>query len=76
MPAKFEDLKHDLLTAIGNIETFIKGASLADYESNLMMRRAVEREFEIVGEILNPIERAYPNYLVRFRTAVPLLTFG
>jgi uncharacterized protein with HEPN domain len=38
------------LTAIGDIRALLRGRSRADFESDLMLRMAVERLFEIISE--------------------------
>ncbi len=48
----------DVIEAGAAIARFLKGRSLADYESDPMVRSAVERQFEIVGEALSRALRA------------------
>jgi uncharacterized protein with HEPN domain len=48
---------HDILDACELIEQATKGRSLADYEGDRLLRSAVERNFEIIGEALNRIHR-------------------
>jgi uncharacterized protein with HEPN domain len=43
---------HDIQTAAGLIAEFTLGLSFAGYRENAMVRAAVEREFEIIGEAL------------------------
>lgn len=40
---------------------FVQGCSLADYERNRMLRRAVERELSIVGEAVSQATRRFPE---------------
>ncbi|MCX6364240.1 MAG: DUF86 domain-containing protein [Actinobacteria bacterium] len=42
----------DMVTAAAAIRTFIAGRTLDDYAGDLMLRSAVERQFEILGEAL------------------------
>jgi uncharacterized protein with HEPN domain len=42
----------DMLTAAAAIAEFTAGRTLEDYRSTLMLRSAVERQFEILGEAL------------------------
>jgi uncharacterized protein with HEPN domain len=42
----------DVVTAAEAIRTFIAGRSLDDYIADLMLRSAVERQLEILGEAL------------------------
>jgi uncharacterized protein with HEPN domain len=46
----------DALAACRAIQGFITDRAFADYERNLMLRSAVERQFEIIGEALNQAE--------------------
>jgi uncharacterized protein with HEPN domain len=41
-----------MVTAAEAVSTFIAGRTLADYQADLMLRSAVERQFEILGEAL------------------------
>jgi hypothetical protein len=43
----------DVRLAADSIATFVHGRSFADYAADLMLRSAVERQFEIAGEALN-----------------------
>ena len=44
----------DVLEACDTIRLYIDGRSLEDYLSDKMLRQAVERNFEIIGEAINP----------------------
>ena len=58
---------HDILEACELIEDAARGRSLADYERDRLLRSAVERNVEIIGEALNRIHNrcrhrgAYPR---------------
>jgi len=58
-----EPLAHlaDVVEASDLIGEFTAGADLAGYRSNPMMRSAVERQLEIVGEALNRLKREQPE---------------
>jgi uncharacterized protein with HEPN domain len=43
----------DVREACARIEDFTTGLTFADYQDNSMLRSAVERQFEIVGEAPN-----------------------
>ena len=51
---------YDVLTAIGEIEGFFGGRPklFDDFCGNLCLRRAVERNIEIIGEAMNRILKA------------------
>lgn len=52
----------DILESIVSIEIYLNGISeISQYKSNKMMRRAVEREFEIIGEALNKLQQITPD---------------
>jgi uncharacterized protein with HEPN domain len=49
---------YDIKVSIDSIEEFLGGKrDFSAYKANKMLRRAVEREFEIIGEALNCIEK-------------------
>lgn len=51
----------EALEACRAIQGFVAGQTFADYERNLMLRSAVERQFEIIGEALNHAESEQPD---------------
>ena len=50
----------DILEACELIQTATAGRGLADYERDRLLRSAVERNFEIIGEALNRIRQNDP----------------
>ena len=48
---------YDINQAAGNVMEFTTGKTLADYERDLMLRSAVERQFEIIGEAVARLAR-------------------
>jgi len=51
--------------AADHVASFVAGRSLDDYRSDVMLRSAVERQFEIVGEALGQLCRLNPDGRVR-----------
>jgi uncharacterized protein with HEPN domain len=50
----------DAQAAVDRILEFTSGRSLDDYLVDAMLRSAVERQFEIVGEALNQLAKTGP----------------
>ena len=50
----------DLTACCRNINEFLANVTLKEYLENNMVKAAVERQFEIIGEILNRMSREYP----------------
>ncbi|MCP2165501.1 HepT-like ribonuclease domain-containing protein [Goodfellowiella coeruleoviolacea] len=57
----------DALRAAELISRFSAGKSFTDYEADAMLRSAVERQFEIIGEALNQLRKVD----VKLASAVP-----
>ena len=55
----------DALHAACDIREFCSSLTVQDYASNKLVRAAVEREFEIIGEALNRLHKADPALLAR-----------
>lgn len=51
----------DALNACRAIESFTAHRTFAEFAQNLMLRSAVERQFEIVGEALNQAQADEPE---------------
>lgn len=65
----------DALDAATSIVSFLDGVTLDGYVKDLLRRRAVEREFEIIGEALGRLSRIDPETAARIpslRNAVGL----
>ncbi len=51
----------DVVQACDLLMEFTTGKTLADYSGDAMLRSAVERQFEIIGEALNKALRIDPS---------------
>ena len=64
----------DIYDACAELTEFTHGADFAEYQRNKMLRSAVERKLEIVGEAANKISKKfcdrYPN--IAWRKAIGL----
>jgi len=70
MNSRSSKLLFDVLESGRTIRDWCVGRSFVDYEKDRQFRRAVEREFEIIGEALNRLERHDPEITVRV-TEIP-----
>lgn len=61
MPPEARKFLWDAQRAAALIATFAVGKSFADYGQDAMLKSAVERQFEIVGEALNALSRTAPE---------------
>ena len=52
---------YDIQQACQKIQRFTRNRSLKDYQGDEMLRSAVERQLEIVGEALNQLLRVDPD---------------
>ena len=60
-----QKLLFDVLDSGRSIQTWCAGRSFSGYETDRQLRRAVEREFEIIGEALNRLTQLDPAMAAR-----------
>jgi uncharacterized protein with HEPN domain len=51
----------DALQAAERLTRFAQGKSLTDYQADELLKSAVERQFEIIGEALNQLSKVSPE---------------
>lgn len=55
----------DIKTCIDSIESYLgANRNFFVYQENKMLRRAVEREFEIIGEAMNKLDKLNPKFSI------------
>src|SRR5436190_214020 len=65
MPRKRDDPAEDaawlldMLTAARAVQSFVSGRTIADYETDLLLRSAVERQLEIIGEAVRGLSDGF-----------------
>ncbi len=59
---RLESCKHleDVRQAVELVQNFTVGQDFQDYSADAMLRSAVERQFEIIGEALNRLDKSDP----------------
>ncbi len=65
MDNRSKKLLFDVLSAGRSIAGWCRGRSFGEYEDDRQLRRAVEREFEVIGEALNRLEQGDPETAAR-----------
>ncbi len=75
MQPKSPKLLADVRDAAGYILQITQGKTLADYETDRMLRQTVERNFEIIGEALNRLRRGDQPTADRISDAPHIIAF-
>jgi uncharacterized protein with HEPN domain len=65
----------DARAAVDHILEFTRGKSLEDYLGDAMLRSAVERQFEILGEALNQLRKLAPAIAQRISDLGEIVDF-
>ena len=66
---------YDIKQAAGLIAEFTHGKQFDDYQADAMLRSAVERQFEIIGEALNQLVQQEPEMLSEISDARRIIAF-
>lgn len=73
MPRSLQAYLWDIDRAAGDILTFTHGKHLDNYENDAMLRAAVERNFEVIGEALSQAVRFFPQMAGRVTDEQPII---
>ncbi len=68
-------LLSDILSAGERIQQFVAGVSFDEYVASALLRSAVERQFEIIGEALARLARHEPNLFDQIPDARRVIDF-
>lgn len=75
MDNRAKKLLFDVLVSARSIREWCEGRSYSEYEQDRQLRRAVEREFEIIGEALNRLSQADPTTAARIAGLNRIVSF-
>lgn len=72
MERRLKAYLYDIVTAIDEIYSFFEAVPnrFDEYQSNLMLRRAIERNVGIIGEAVNHINQRYPDIVITNSRAI------
>ena len=75
MQPKVKAALFDMLHAANGIQLFMVDKTLQDFNEDLMLRSAVERQFEIIGEAMTRLRKNAPETLERFSEHAGIIGF-
>ena len=65
----------DMIEAARAIQTFVTGKNFSDYSRDDMLRSAVERQLEIIGEALSQGTRRFPDLAHQISHCTEIISF-
>jgi len=74
-PLEIRKYLFDILQACDLLKQFTAGKTFNDYTADPMLRSAVERQFEIIGEALNQVLQLDPSLEARISSTRRIIAF-
>lgn len=65
----------DILAAARDVQQFVGTMSFGEYHGDKLVKAAVERKFEIIGEALNRVARMSPETAAKIREFEKIIAF-
>ncbi|CAN5401312.1 DUF86 domain-containing protein [soil metagenome] len=75
MPRDLRKTCFDISQAIAEIEEFTANKTFAEYKVNRMLKMAIEREYEIIGEALRRMETDFPAQFLQISDGRRIIDF-
>jgi uncharacterized protein with HEPN domain len=75
MRLEVKKLLYDVREAAGLIASFSAERSFEDYTADPMLRSAIERQFEIMGEALNRLVKVDPDVVAEIQDYRKIISF-
>lgn len=75
MRLESKKLLYDICQAAIRLEQFTSGKAFLEYQADPMLRSAVERQFEIIGEALRRLSKEEPEIAARVREHGRMIAF-
>ena len=66
---------YDIQSAVQAIKQFIDGKDLDDYQGDLMLQSAVERQFMILGEAMAQLSKIWPDIEEKISNVREIINF-
>jgi uncharacterized protein with HEPN domain len=75
MDERIQKWLYDIKVAIDEVDSFFEGESMIfeNYQKNKMLKRAIEREFEIIGEAMNRILKRDESFIEKIKDAINIV---
>jgi uncharacterized protein with HEPN domain len=65
----------DILTAARDVQQFVGAKTFDEYHADRLVKAAVERKFEVIGEALNRVARLSPDVASAIREHEKIIAF-